>query len=159
MALFRINEDACNDDQACGKIGLDNDNKKGLYSADEYDASEEQDFVGAGDSKETSKVNIPAALAAKTAGGVAAEDTEDNGVNNVSEAYTRKEALQGAKSAFRHLNKEYGGKAFGQNTKHKIHNALKAKVDSEDYGKKLERANKVGDAKAARNRTKFFSKY
>lgn len=157
MALFRINEEAC-DDQACGKIGLDNDNKKGLYSADEYDASEEQDFVGAGDSKETSKVNIPAALAAKTAGGVAAEDTEDNGVNNVSEAYTRKETIQATKSFIRQGFKR-AGTSPSTERKHKIHAALKNKAESEDFGKKLERANKVGDAKAARNRTKFFSKY
>ena len=91
MALFRINEEAC-EDQACGEIGLDNDAKKGLYLADEYDEAEEKEFIGAGEEKETSKVNIPAALAAKTAGGVAHDDTEDNGVNAVSEAFGRKSA-------------------------------------------------------------------
>lgn len=91
MALFRINEEA-SEDQAKGNIGLDNDVKKGLYLADEYDEEEEKEFIGAGDEKETSKVNIPAALAAKTAGGVAHDATEDNGVNGVSESYSRRSA-------------------------------------------------------------------
>jgi hypothetical protein len=91
MALFRINEEA-SEDQAKGNIGLDNDAKKGLYLADEYDEEEEKEFIGAGDEKETSKVNIPAALAAKTAGGVAHDDTEDNGVNGVSESFSRRSA-------------------------------------------------------------------
>ena len=91
MALFRINEEA-SEDQAKGNIGLDNDAKKGLYLADEYDEEEEKEFIGAGDEKETSKVTIPAALAAKTAGGVAHDATEDNGVNGVSESYSRRSA-------------------------------------------------------------------
>lgn len=159
MALFRINEDACNDDQACGKIGLDNDNKKGLYSADEYDASEEQDFVGAGDSKETSKVNIPAALAAKTAGGVAAEDTEDNGVNNVSEAYSRKEVIQLNKSRVRNQLKKVKERGLESKiNKHAIHGAIKDKINSLSDDK-VDRSNKILDARSARNRAKFFSKY
>ena len=83
MALFRINEEA-SEDQAKGNIGL--------YLADEYDEEEEKEFIGAGEEKETSKLNIPAALAAKTAGGVAHDATEDNGVNGVSESYSRRSA-------------------------------------------------------------------
>ena len=155
MALFRINEEAC-EDQACGEIGLDNDAKKGLYLADEYDEAEEKDFVGAGEEKETSKVNIPAALAAKTAGGVAHDDTEDNGVNGVSEGYTAKETVQATKSLLRNRLKKFG--KINADAKHQIHKAISDKANSDDFGKKLDRANAVADSKAARNRAKFFSK-
>ena len=155
MALFRINEEAC-EDQACGEIGLDNDAKKGLYLADEYDEAEEKEFVGAGEEKETSKVNIPAALAAKTAGGVAAEYTEDNGINgDLHEAYTTKETVQAAKSLVRNQFKKAGFKP-STDEKHAIHKAMADKVST--FGKKLDRANAVADSKAARNRAKFFSK-
>lgn len=155
MALFRFNEEAC-EDQACGTIGLDNDAKKGLYLADEYDDDEEKLFVGAGEEKETSKINIPAALAAKTAGGVAFDQTEVNGVNGVHEAYSRKEAIQANKSVLRNEFKKYRIK-LKDNEKHGVHNAIKNKVKSysDDF---FDRANKAGDAKAARNRAKFFSK-
>ena len=155
MALFRFNEEAC-EDQACGTIGLDNDAKKGLYLADEYDDDEEKLFVGAGEEKETSKINIPAALAAKTAGGVAFDQTEVNGVNNVSEGYTAKETLQVGKSRIRHLNKKFGHKPSAEE-KHLVHKGLVAKVAT--FGKeKLDRMNTIVDNKAARNRAKFFSK-
>ncbi len=138
MALFRINEET-SEDQAKGNIGLDNDAKKGLYLADEYDEEEEKEFIGAGDEKETSKLNIPAALAAKTAGGVAAEDTEDNGVNgDLHEAYTSKELIQATKSKVRNQLKRFGEKPSAEE-KHEIHK----KVIN----------------KAARNRAKFFSKH
>ena len=155
MALFRINEEA-SEDQAKGNIGLDNDAKKGLYLADEYDEEEEKEFVGAGDEKETSKVNIPAALAAKTAGGVAHDDTEDNGVNGVSEGYTAKETVQATKSLLRNQLKKFG--KIPTDTKHQIHKAVADKVNSADFAKKIDRANVVADSKAARNRAKFFSK-
>lgn len=155
MALFRINEEA-SEDQAKGNIGLDNDAKKGLYLADEYDEEEEKEFVGAGDEKETSKVNIPAALAAKTAGGVAHDDTEDNGVNGVNEAYTRKEAIQARKSVLRNRIKRFGFKP-SDNLKHNLHGETSDKINSIPDDK-FDRANKVGDSKAARNRAKFFSK-
>lgn len=155
MALFRINEEA-SEDQAKGNIGLDNDAKKGLYLADEYDEEEEKEFIGAGDEKETSKVNIPAALAAKTAGGVAAEDTEDNGVNGVNEGYTAKETVQATKSLLRNRLKKFG--KIPTDTKHQIHKAVSDKVNSADFAKKIDRANAVADNKAARNRAKFFSK-
>jgi hypothetical protein len=155
MALFRINEEA-SEDQAKGNIGLDNDAKKGLYLADEYDEEEEKEFVGAGDEKETSKVNIPAALAAKTAGGVAHDDTEDNGVNGVSEGYTTKETIQATKSFLRNRLKKFG--KINPDAKHNIHKAVADKVNSADFAKKLDRANVVADSKAARNRAKFFSK-
>lgn len=155
MALFRINEEA-SEDQAKGNIGLDNDAKKGLYLADEYDEEEEKEFVGAGDEKETSKVNIPAALAAKTAGGVAHDDTEDNGVNGVSEGYTTKETIQATKSLLRNRLKKFG--KINPDAKHNIHKAVADKVNSADFAKKLDRANVVADSKAARNRAKFFSK-
>ena len=155
MALFRINEEAC-EDQACGTVGLDNDAKKGLYLADEYDEAEEKEFVGAGEEKETSKLNIPAALAAKTAGGVAAEYTEDNGVNgDLHEAYTTKETVQAAKSLVRNQLKKAGYKPSAEE-KHEVHKAISDKVST--FGKKLDRANVVADSKAARNRAKFFSK-
>ena len=155
MALFRINEEA-SEDQAKGNIGLDNDAKKGLYLADEYDEEEEKEFVGAGDEKETSKVNIPAALAAKTAGGVAHDDTEDNGVNGVSEGYTAKETVQATKSLLRNRLKKFG--KINPDAKHNIHKAVADKANSADFAKKLDRANAVADSKAARNRAKFFSK-
>ena len=155
MALFRINEEA-SEDQAKGNIGLDNDAKKGLYLADEYDEEEEKEFIGAGDEKETSKVNIPAALAAKTAGGVAHDDTEDNGVNGVSEGYTAKETVQATKSFLRNRLKKFG--KINPDAKHNIHKAVADKVNSADFAKKLDRANVVADSKAARNRAKFFSK-
>lgn len=155
MALFRINEEA-SEDQAKGNIGLDNDAKKGLYLADEYDEEEEKEFIGAGDEKETSKVNIPAALAAKTAGGVAHDDTEDNGVNGVSEGYTTKETIQATKSFLRNRLKKFG--KINPDAKHNIHKAVADKVNSADFAKKLDRANVVADSKAARNRAKFFSK-
>lgn len=155
MALFRINEEA-SEDQAKGNIGLDNDAKKGLYLADEYDEEEEKEFVGAGDEKETSKVNIPAALAAKTAGGVAHDDTEDNGVNGVSEGYTTKETIQATKSFLRNRLKKFG--KINPDAKHNIHKAVADKANSADFAKKLDRANVVADSKAARNRAKFFSK-
>lgn len=155
MALFRINEEA-SEDQAKGNIGLDNDAKKGLYLADEYDEEEEKEFVGAGDEKETSKVNIPAALAAKTAGGVAHDDTEDNGVNGVSEGYTAKETVQATKSFLRNRLKKFG--KINPDAKHNIHKAVADKANSADFAKKLDRANVVADSKAARNRAKFFSK-
>lgn len=154
MALFRINEEA-SEDQAKGNIGLDNDAKKGLYLADEYD-EEEKEFIGAGDEKETSKVNIPAALAAKTAGGVAHDDTEDNGVNGVSEGYTTKETIQATKSFLRNRLKKFG--KINPDAKHNIHKAVADKANSADFAKKLDRANVVADSKAARNRAKFFSK-
>lgn len=154
MALFRINEEA-SEDQAKGNIGLDDDAKKGLYLADEYDEEEEKEFIGAGDEKETSKVNIPAALAAKTAGGVAHDDTEDNGVNGVSEGYTAKETVQAGKSLIRNQLKKFGHKP-STDEKHAIHKAMADKVAT--FGKKLDRANAVVDSKAARNRAKFFSK-
>nr|DAR71490.1 MAG TPA: hypothetical protein [Caudoviricetes sp.]DAS32637.1 MAG TPA: hypothetical protein [Caudoviricetes sp.] len=155
MALFRINEEA-SEDQAKGNIGLDNDAKKGLYLADEYDEEEEKEFIGAGDEKETSKVNIPAALAAKTAGGVAHDDTEDNGVNGVSEGYTTKETIQATKSFLRNRLKKFG--KINPDAKHNIHKAVADKANSADFAKKLDRANVVADSKAARNRAKFFSK-
>ena len=155
MALFRINEEA-SEDQAKGNIGLDNDAKKGLYLADEYDEEEEKEFIGAGDEKETSKVNIPAALAAKTAGGVAHDDTEDNGVNGVSEGYTTKETIQATKSLLRNRLKKFG--KINPDAKHNIHKAVADKANSADFAKKLDRANVVVDSKAARNRAKFFSK-
>nr|DAE08396.1 MAG TPA: hypothetical protein [Podoviridae sp. ctOAf25] len=155
MALFRINEEA-SEDQAKGNIGLDNDAKKGLYLADEYDEEEEKEFIGAGDEKETSKVNIPAALAAKTAGGVAHDDTEDNGVNGVSEGYTTKETIQATKSFLRNRLKKFG--KINPDAKHNIHKAVADKANSADFAKKLDRANVVADNKAARNRAKFFSK-
>ena len=155
MALFRINEEA-SEDQAKGNIGLDNDAKKGLYLADEYDEEEEKEFIGAGDEKETSKVNIPAALAAKTAGGVAHDATEDNGVNGVSEGYTTKETIQATKSLLRNRLKKFG--KINPDAKHNIHKAVADKVNSADFAKKLDRANVVADSKAARNRAKFFSK-
>lgn len=155
MALFRINEEA-SEDQAKGNIGLDNDAKKGLYLADEYDEEEEKEFIGAGDEKETSKVNIPAALAAKTAGGVAHDDTEDNGVNGVSEGYTAKETVQATKSLLRNRLKKFG--KINPDAKHNIHKAVADKANSADFAKKLDRANVVADSKAARNRAKFFSK-
>lgn len=155
MALFRFNEEAC-EDQACGTIGLDNDAKKGLYLADEYDDDEEKLFVGAGEEKETSKINIPAALAAKTAGGVAFDQTEVNGVNGVHEAYTRKEAIQARKSVLRNRIKRFDLKV-SDNLKHNIHGDTRDKINSISDDK-FDRANKVGDAKAARNRAKFFSK-
>lgn len=155
MALFRINEEA-SEDQAKGNIGLDNDAKKGLYLADEYDEEEEKEFIGAGDEKETSKVNIPAALAAKTAGGVAHDDTEDNGVNGVNEAYTRKEAIQARKSVLRNRIKRFGFKP-SDNLKHNLHGETSDKINSIPDDK-FDRANKVRDNKSARNRSKFFSK-
>lgn len=155
MALFRFNEEAC-EDQACGTIGLDNDSKKGLYLADEYDDDEEKLFVGAGEEKETSKINIPAALAAKTAGGVAFDQTEVNGVNGVHEAYTRKEAIQARKSVLRNRIKRFDLKV-SDNLKHNLHGDTRDKINSISDDK-FDRANKVGDAKAARNRAKFFSK-
>lgn len=155
MALFRFNEEAC-EDQACGTIGLDNDAKKGLYLADEYDDDEEKLFVGAGEEKETSKINIPAALAAKTAGGVAFDQTEVNGVNGVHEAYTRKEAIQARKSVLRNRIKRFDLKV-SDNLKHNLHGDTRDKINSISDDK-FDRANKVGDAKAARNRAKFFSK-
>ena len=155
MALFRINEEA-SEDQAKGNIGLDNDAKKGLYLADEYDEEEEKEFIGAGDEKETSKVNIPAALAAKTAGGVAHDDTEDNGVNGVSEGYTTKETIQATKSFLRNRLKKFG--KINPDAKHNIHKAVADKANSADFAKKLDRTNAVADSKAARNRAKFFSK-
>lgn len=155
MALFRINEEA-SEDQAKGNIGLDNDAKKGLYLADEYDEEEEKEFIGAGDEKETSKVNIPAALAAKTAGGVAHDDTEDNGINGVSEGYTTKETIQATKSFLRNRLKKFG--KINPDAKHNIHKAVADKANSADFAKKLDRANVVADSKAARNRAKFFSK-
>lgn len=155
MALFRINEEA-SEDQAKGNIGLDNDAKKGLYLADEYDEEEEKEFVGAGDEKETSKVNIPAALAAKTAGGVAHDDTEDNGVNGVSEAYTRKEAIQARKSVLRNRIKRFDLKP-SDNLKHNLHGETSDKINSIPDDK-FDRANKVRDSKSARNRSKFFAK-
>lgn len=155
MALFRINEEA-SEDQAKGNIGLDNDAKKGLYLADEYDEEEEKEFIGAGEEKETSKLNIPAALAAKTAGGVAAEDTEDNGVNGVSEGYTAKETVQATKSFLRNRLKKFG--KINPDAKHNLHKAVADKANSADFAKKLDRANVVADSKAARNRAKFFSK-
>ena len=155
MALFRINEEA-SEDQAKGNIGLDNDAKKGLYLADEYDEEEEKEFVGAGDEKETSKVNIPAALAAKTAGGVAHDDTEDNGVNGVSEAYTRKEAIQARKSVLRNRIKRFDLNP-SDNLKHNLHGETSDKINSIPDDK-FDRANKVRDSKSARNRSKFFSK-
>lgn len=155
MALFRFNEEAC-EDQACGTIGLDNDAKKGLYLADEYDDDEEKLFVGAGEEKETSKINIPAALAAKTAGGVAFDQTEVNGVNGVHEAYTRKEAIQARKSVLRNRVKRFGFK-ISDNLKHNLHGETRDKINSIPDDK-FDRANKVGDSKAARNRSKFFSK-
>lgn len=155
MALFRFNEEAC-EDQACGTIGLDNDAKKGLYLADEYDDDEEKLFVGAGEEKETSKINIPAALAAKTAGGVAFDQTEVNGVNGVHEAYTRKEAIQARKSVLRNRIKRFDFKV-SDNLKHNLHGDTRDKINSISDDK-FDRANKVGDAKAARNRAKFFSK-
>lgn len=155
MALFRINEEA-SEDQAKGNIGLDNDAKKGLYLADEYDEEEEKEFIGAGDEKETSKVNIPAALAAKTAGGVAHDDTEDNGVNGVSEGYTTKETIQATKSFLRNRLKKFG--KINPDAKHNIHKAVVDKANSADFAKKLDRTNVVADSKAARNRAKFFSK-
>lgn len=155
MALFRFNEEAC-EDQACGTIGLDNDAKKGLYLADEYDDDEEKLFVGAGEEKETSKINIPAALAAKTAGGVAFDQTEVNGVNGVHEAYTRKEAIQARKSVLRNRIKRFDLKV-SDNLKHNLHGDTRDKINSISDDK-FDRANKVGDAKVARNRAKFFSK-
>lgn len=156
MALFRFNEEAC-EDQACGTIGLDNDSKKGLYLADEYDDDEEKLFVGAGEEKETSKINIPAALAAKTAGGVAFDQTEVNGVNGVHEAYSRKEAIQATKSLVKNRVKRLGFKQMRDEGKHNIHRAVRDHVNSYSDDK-FDRANKISDSRAARNRTKFFSK-
>lgn len=155
MALFRFNEEAC-EDQACGTIGLDNDAKKGLYLADEYDEDEEKEFVGAGEEKETSKINIPAALAAKTAGGVAFDQTEVNGVNGVHEAYTRKEAIQASKSVIRHQVKRFGLKPKDYDNQY-VHGKVRDKVNRYS-DTAFDKANKVYDARAARNRTKFFSK-
>lgn len=156
MALFRFNEEAC-EDQACGTIGLDNDSKKGLYLADEYDDDEEKLFVGAGEEKETSKINIPAALAAKTAGGVAFDQTEVNGVNGVHEAYTRKESIQASKSSARNFIKKLGLKSKRNINYHGIHREISDRINSISDDK-FDRANKVIDSKAARNRAKFFSK-
>lgn len=156
MALFRFNEEAC-EDQACGTIGLDNDAKKGLYLADEYDNDEEKLFVGAGEEKETSKINIPAALAAKTAGGVAFDQTEVNGVNGVHEAYTRKESIQASKSSARNFIKKLGLKSKRNINYHGIHREISDRINSISDDK-FDRANKVIDSKAARNRAKFFSK-
>lgn len=155
MALFRFNEDAC-EDQACGTIGLDNDAKKGLYLADEYDDDEEKLFVGAGEEKETSKINIPAALAAKTAGGVAFDQTEVNGVNGVHEAYTRKETVQVGKSVIRHQLKKMGLKP-NNTEKRTMHNKLSDHINKYSDSA-FDRANKVADSKAARNRAKYFAK-
>ena len=155
MALFRINEEAC-EDQACGTIGLDNDAKKGLYLADEYDDDEEKLFVGAGEEKETSKINIPAALAAKTAGGVAFDQTEVNGVNGVHEAYSRKETIQAGKSVIRNKIKKMGLKPKDSD-KRNMHNILRDKVNGYSDNA-FDRANAVADSRAARNRSKFFSK-
>lgn len=155
MALFRFNEEAC-EDQACGTIGLDNDAKKGLYLADEYDDDEEKLFVGAGEEKETSKINIPAALAAKTAGGVAFDQTEVNGVNGVHEAYTRKETIQASKSILRNQVKKFGLKPK-DNDKRRAHDAISAHINKYSDSA-FERANKVADSKAARNRAKYFAK-
>ena len=70
MSLFRLNEE---------KVGV-----KGPYSNNtEYDQKMDSAFVGAGEESETSKVNIPALLAAKTAGGDPHSDTFKNGVNKV----------------------------------------------------------------------------
>lgn len=155
MALFRINEEAC-EDQACGTIGLDNDAKKGLYLADEYNEDEEKDFVGPGEEKETSKINIPAALAAKTAGGVAFDQTEVNGVNGVHEAYSRKETIQAGKSVIRNKIKKMGLKPKDSD-KRNMHNILRDKVNGYSDNA-FDRANAVADSRAARNRSKFFSK-
>lgn len=155
MALFRFNEEAC-EDQACGTIGLDNDAKKGLYLADEYDDDEEKLFVGAGEEKETSKINIPAALAAKTAGGVAFDQTEVNGVNGVHEAYSRKEAIQSSKSLVRNKIKRFGLK-LKDNEKHKLHHAVSDKINSYSDNA-FDKANKVYETRAARNRAKYFAK-
>ena len=50
----------------------------------EYSRQNDALFIGDGDSPETSKTNIPAILAAKTAGGAPHGWTTDNGVNSVS---------------------------------------------------------------------------
>ena len=155
MALFRFNEEAC-EDQACGTIGLDNDSKKGLYLADEYDDDEEKLFVGAGEEKETSKINIPAALAAKTAGGVAFDQTEVNGVNGVHEAYSRKETVQVGKSVIRHQLKKMGLKP-NNTEKRTMYNKLSDYINGYSDSA-FDRANKVADSKAARNRAKYFAK-
>ena len=68
MSLFRLNEE---------KVGV-----KGPYSNNtEYDQKMDSAFVGAGEESETSKVNIPALLAAKTAGGSPFAHTLRNGIN------------------------------------------------------------------------------
>lgn len=68
MSLFRLNEE---------KVGV-----KGPYSNNtEYDQKMDSAFVGAGEESETSKVNIPALLAAKTAGGSPCIHTLRNGIN------------------------------------------------------------------------------
>ena len=48
----------------------------------EYSKRNDAWFIGDGDSPETSKTNIPAILAAKTAGGSPHGWTTDNGINN-----------------------------------------------------------------------------
>ena len=50
----------------------------------EYNQQNDAKFIGDGDSPETSKTNIPAILAAKTAGGAPHGWTTDNGVNGKS---------------------------------------------------------------------------
>lgn len=147
MALFRFNEEAC-EDQACGTIGLDNDSKKGLYLADEYDDDEE---------KETSKINIPAALAAKTAGGVAFDQTEVNGVNGVHEAYTKREMLQAGKSVLRHHSKTMS-RDEGRKFRRDVFKQMSDKANHQRSDQELERANRIADSKAARNRAKYFAK-
>lgn len=156
MALFRFNEEAC-EDQACGTIGLDNDAKKGLYLADEYDEDEEKDFIGAGEEKETSKINIPAALAAKTAGGVAFDQTEVNGVNGVHEAYTKREMLQAGKSVLRHHSKTMS-RDEGRKFRRDVFKQMSDKANHQRSDQELERANRIADSKAARNRAKYFAK-
>ena len=146
MALFRFNEEAC-EDQACGTIGLDNDAKKGLYLADEYDDDE----------KETSKINIPAALAAKTAGGVAFDQTEVNGVNGVHEAYTKREMLQAGKSVLRHHSKTMS-RDEGRKFRRDVFKQMSDKANHQRSDQELERANRIADSKAARNRAKYFAK-
>ena len=50
----------------------------------EYNQQNDAKFIGDGDSPETSKTNIPAILAAKTAGGTPHEETVKNGINGTS---------------------------------------------------------------------------
>ena len=67
------------------KMGKNNETDLNAVTPNaEYNQQNDARFIGDGDSPETSKTNIPAILAAKTAGGSPHEETVKNGVNSIS---------------------------------------------------------------------------